>query len=650
MPLPPHLAALESRIRTRFDAAVAELRREYESRLRRASEEMLSTMGEVRSSADPFDGIESLEIDSAPRGAERAEAFATLLELTRTLDRARTQSAALEALLDGARRFAGRAALLLTREEGLVGWGSAGFDGDPIAGRELPWDGDLLSGVERGRGVGRLDAADAKRLAERLGITSAPDQAALVPLVLRDRVAATLYVDARAAEKLELAPLQLLVAAAADRIELQALTERDFSPTLYFTEESPTGGLPLWSAASVGAAAEPVAVPAPHPVWAPPVAPPAWEPPPAPVQQPPPPLLPPVTREPAATLPPPAAAIPPTPPTPPTPPVAPARAQVEGLFAVAEPEQAPTIDEAIEEQEPAAPEPEAVPSLEDSLWGMESAVDAAPAGFTLAPDPEPPAPAPLGDATVRIPIFRPEPPPAPAPAPPPSFDALPEPPADESEATTSRLRLSSTQEVPRLESTAPLPEVTPAPPPPAPHDLTEDATTLLRRAVPDATEDATVLMGRVAPVAPMAPVTPVAPMAPLTPAPPPRVEPEEELTERTAVRGGRTTEVAPPPDVRGPGLAFAAGRAPRPGGENALHEEAKRLARLLVSEIKLYNEEQVLEGRRNRDLYVRLKEDIDRSRQIYEERVHESVRGSTDYFHQELVRSLAGGDTRALGL
>jgi len=69
-----------------------------------------------------------------------------------------------------------------------------------------------------------------------------------------------------------------------------------------------------------------------------------------------------------------------------------------------------------------------------------------------------------------------------------------------------------------------------------------------------------------------------------------------------------------------------------------------------VSEIKLYNEENVLEGRRNRDLYARLREDIDRSRQIYDERVHESVRQGTDYFQQELVRSLAGGDARALGM
>jgi hypothetical protein len=70
----------------------------------------------------------------------------------------------------------------------------------------------------------------------------------------------------------------------------------------------------------------------------------------------------------------------------------------------------------------------------------------------------------------------------------------------------------------------------------------------------------------------------------------------------------------------------------------------------LISEIKLYNEEQVLEGRRNRDLYHRLKEDIDRSRQIYEERIDPGVRSGSDYFHQELVRSLAGGDPRALGI
>ena len=102
--------------------------------------------------------------------------------------------------------------------------------------------------------------------------------------------------------------------------------------------------------------------------------------------------------------------------------------------------------------------------------------------------------------------------------------------------------------------------------------------------------------------------------------------------------------------VQGPGWAFATTRVPVSPDDETLHEEARRLARLLVSEIKLYNEEQVDEGRRNRDLYERLKEDIDRSRQMYEERVEPRVLKSTDYFYQELVRILAAGDARALGI
>ncbi len=87
-----------------------------------------------------------------------------------------------------------------------------------------------------------------------------------------------------------------------------------------------------------------------------------------------------------------------------------------------------------------------------------------------------------------------------------------------------------------------------------------------------------------------------------------------------------------------------------PSNEAALHEEARRLARLVVSELKLYNEAEVEEGRRRRDLYERLKEDIDRSRQIYEKRVAPRILESTNYFYQELVRILAAGDPKALGI
>ena len=48
---------------------------------------------------------------------------------------------------------------------------------------------------------------------------------------------------------------------------------------------------------------------------------------------------------------------------------------------------------------------------------------------------------------------------------------------------------------------------------------------------------------------------------------------------------------------------------------------ARRYARLLVSEIKLYHEPAVIDGRRDRDLATRLGGEIARARVMYEERV-----------------------------
>lgn len=83
--------------------------------------------------------------------------------------------------------------------------------------------------------------------------------------------------------------------------------------------------------------------------------------------------------------------------------------------------------------------------------------------------------------------------------------------------------------------------------------------------------------------------------------------------------------------------------------ERRLHNDARRFARLLVSEIKLYNEPKVREGRNAGDLYDRLRDDIDRSRQMYDKRVAPPVAARHDYFHQELVNTLAEGDPEKLG-
>jgi hypothetical protein len=78
-------------------------------------------------------------------------------------------------------------------------------------------------------------------------------------------------------------------------------------------------------------------------------------------------------------------------------------------------------------------------------------------------------------------------------------------------------------------------------------------------------------------------------------------------------------------------------------------EAAKRFARLLVSEIKMYNEAAVRTGRQERDLLQRLNAEIARARRLYEERVPATVAARHVYFQQELVHTLADGDAALLG-
>ena len=78
-------------------------------------------------------------------------------------------------------------------------------------------------------------------------------------------------------------------------------------------------------------------------------------------------------------------------------------------------------------------------------------------------------------------------------------------------------------------------------------------------------------------------------------------------------------------------------------------ESARRYARLLISEIKLYHEGVVNEGRRARDIRARLESQIARARGLYEARVPQDVRTHGDFFEQELVRTLADGDAALLG-
>lgn len=87
-----------------------------------------------------------------------------------------------------------------------------------------------------------------------------------------------------------------------------------------------------------------------------------------------------------------------------------------------------------------------------------------------------------------------------------------------------------------------------------------------------------------------------------------------------------------------------------PAGEaGEVYRKAQRFARLLMDEIKLYNQAKVAEGRKHKDLYDRLKEDIEKSRATYQKRYGNTPAASADYFNQELIRSLAEDDVSLMG-
>jgi len=126
---------------------------------------------------------------------------------------------------------------------------------------------------------------------------------------------------------------------------------------------------------------------------------------------------------------------------------------------------------------------------------------------------------------------------------------------------------------------------------------------------------------------------------------------EDVTVQKPAPRTGASA-VLPPKDPGGvrPISGFVPrGRAGQTDGPQRSLDDARRLARLLISEIKLYNEKKVDEGRTSSDLYERLKDDIERSRQVYDERTPEHIRREHDFFRDELVRILADGRAESLG-
>jgi len=142
-----------------------------------------------------------------------------------------------------------------------------------------------------------------------------------------------------------------------------------------------------------------------------------------------------------------------------------------------------------------------------------------------------------------------------------------------------------------------------------------------------------------------------APAAEVAPAP---VEAQPAATE---IQSATAPAEAAPPDplpIAQPEAVAAPEPVPPvasavPSEGQDVHHKAQRFARLLVDEIKLYNLAQVSEGRKNKDLYDRLKDAIEKSRTTYQKRYGNTIAASANYFQDEVIRSLAEDDISIMG-
>jgi hypothetical protein len=121
-----------------------------------------------------------------------------------------------------------------------------------------------------------------------------------------------------------------------------------------------------------------------------------------------------------------------------------------------------------------------------------------------------------------------------------------------------------------------------------------------------------------------------------------------------AVQSTAVAEAATAEPLAGNIQAAIASQGPAPGPalspeDEEVHRKAKRFARLLVDEIKLYNKSKLAEGRANKNLYDLLQEPIDKSRATYQKRYGNTVAASGNYFEDEIKRSLAEDDLSVMG-
>jgi len=150
----------------------------------------------------------------------------------------------------------------------------------------------------------------------------------------------------------------------------------------------------------------------------------------------------------------------------------------------------------------------------------------------------------------------------------------------------------------------------------------------------------------VAPIAPAAPIEPVAPVAPVEPVEP--VAPVAPVEQIAPVAPVETIAPIAPVEPIAPLAPVAPIEAPAPPqsvvapGSEAVSEaeiaKAERLARIVVSDIILYNQEKFESALSSGDIVTTMDSELEEGRTLFAQRIDARVRDLRDFLGEELMR------------
>src|SRR5258706_2544605 len=189
---------------------------------------------------------------SAPSGSDASR----VKRAVQSVEHGKSQVDILNALLEECLVFGSRAAMLILRGETFSGWKGVGFTAaggnDEMVKRFNAAPG-LIAELDRVLRNEQVVIWDGANLSTRLGV-SASTRAILVPMVIKDKVAAAVYVDATEQDVAKLDPAS---------IELLVFTTGLLIDTLSIRQKTPSSSLNDSESATAAPTVAPVAPPRP---------------------------------------------------------------------------------------------------------------------------------------------------------------------------------------------------------------------------------------------------------------------------------------------------------------------------------------------------------------------------------------------------